>query len=421
MAKSLPGIVKELEPVNTGLATLFREHVQSSWDKDLEPARALLAYESVLQFAPRDSWPSLQLVGQSGHERSAQALLRTVPALGRVLRLELQQDKKISVELKDVAAFVVQRATRARASLAANNPDYTRHAVLLDEPFAPVLIAPLVPVLEHLRAPLLNHALGLLLHDVLAPLADEPSAPRPDVTSAPVAHKPLGLLLDESFVLVPDKWFAAMPLAPLSNMPSEPLVPLGRELIVPVVNESFSMLLNPLDLFARMLAQSFVPAVPVRDMSFSRELGAMLVPVLNRALSSVLVDALRSLAVDGLGRRRDESFAPDGMLGHGLNDALGLLVPDSFAPVLGEDLLLRLDMLLVALLADALVPVLPFFVPVLDESLHDAFLPVLRELFLLRLNPLLAPVLDDSLSWPLGSSPFRTKLCHLQVATRSWA
>ncbi|EJD37300.1 hypothetical protein AURDEDRAFT_173698 [Auricularia subglabra TFB-10046 SS5] len=103
MAKSLPRIAKELEPVNAGLATIFKEHVLSKWDKDLEPTRVLylglleqlLAYESVLQFAPRESWPSHHLVGQSGHGRSAQALLRTVPALGRVLRLELQQDNNI--------------------------------------------------------------------------------------------------------------------------------------------------------------------------------------------------------------------------------------------------------------------------------------------------------------------------------------
>lgn len=131
MQKSLPGIATELKAVHSGLASLFERHVLSRWDKNGEPETALylalleqlLAYESVLQFAPRDSWASLQLVADSGHERSVQALLRTVPALGRVLRQELQVMGEISNELKDVAAFVVQRATRGLASLAANDPD----------------------------------------------------------------------------------------------------------------------------------------------------------------------------------------------------------------------------------------------------------------------------------------------------------
>ncbi|EJD47409.1 kinase-like protein [Auricularia subglabra TFB-10046 SS5] len=41
MAKSLPRIAKELESVNAGLGTLFKEHVLSIWDKDLEQTRAL--------------------------------------------------------------------------------------------------------------------------------------------------------------------------------------------------------------------------------------------------------------------------------------------------------------------------------------------------------------------------------------------
>ena len=84
----------------------------------------LLAYESILQFAPKSSWAHMHMLAEHGDPISIEALFPLVPALARVARLEqcvYRQAGGITAELKDVTAFVLEKAQQVRSSLS-NHP-----------------------------------------------------------------------------------------------------------------------------------------------------------------------------------------------------------------------------------------------------------------------------------------------------------
>lgn len=88
----------------------------------------LLAYESVLQFAPPASWPVLKALHEEANDCThyAHALLRLVPALAVVIRIECQANQvKImcSDSLRWLAGWLFERATSTFKSLSQHEPE----------------------------------------------------------------------------------------------------------------------------------------------------------------------------------------------------------------------------------------------------------------------------------------------------------
>ena len=63
------------------------------------------------------------MVATKGDAEAVEALLPIMPAFGRVARYELQTRKEVSETVKGVAQFITERATRALACLAYNDPE----------------------------------------------------------------------------------------------------------------------------------------------------------------------------------------------------------------------------------------------------------------------------------------------------------
>ena len=81
----------------------------------------IFAYESALLFVPESSWVSLSLL-LANDIHAADNLLREVPTIGLVARMELQTAGKYSDYLKEIVDFVFQRAMLVRGTLP--NHDY---------------------------------------------------------------------------------------------------------------------------------------------------------------------------------------------------------------------------------------------------------------------------------------------------------
>ncbi len=140
--KTCVDILDELTDVNIALATLLGMYLNGDMDTpgnlklygDL--LQQLLAHESVLQFAPEQSWPMLQALASSGYRKATQQsvlddiiarLLVLVPAVGNVAHHELATTGRVSKVLCRIADFVVEQAIDIHVQLSRH--DYNDAAV----------------------------------------------------------------------------------------------------------------------------------------------------------------------------------------------------------------------------------------------------------------------------------------------------
>nr|QGV12924.1 hypothetical protein [Auricularia cornea] len=122
-------LAKQLGEQNAALGILFGAHVVGQpalrvedEGRYLELLEQLLAYESVLQFAPSSSWPYLVLVSKTGDAEALDALLPLVPALALVGQLEMRVFGKLSTPFRDVVGFVLDRAVTVLSELPKHDP-----------------------------------------------------------------------------------------------------------------------------------------------------------------------------------------------------------------------------------------------------------------------------------------------------------
>lgn len=138
-------IVGNVAEVNIALAAMLGMYLNGDMDApdkfklygDL--LQQLLAHESVLQFAPEETWSTLQALASIGYrkstERSAlediiERLLVLVPAVGNVAHHELAATGRCSRTLCKVIDFVVEQATEVTVQLSGH--DYNDAAVPKD-------------------------------------------------------------------------------------------------------------------------------------------------------------------------------------------------------------------------------------------------------------------------------------------------
>jgi hypothetical protein len=88
-------------------------------------ALKIFAYESVLQFLPETSWVDVAWL-LDGEELGAKTLIKSVPALGTVARLEYQTYSTYTDTTSDIANWLLDRATFVRALLPKHHPDEAR-------------------------------------------------------------------------------------------------------------------------------------------------------------------------------------------------------------------------------------------------------------------------------------------------------
>ena len=84
----------------------------------------LLAYESILQFAPKSAWPALKSVADGqGTMTTVKSLLPMIPALAIVALHELSVYSNVTELICEIAALVLDRATTVLASLSHHDPN----------------------------------------------------------------------------------------------------------------------------------------------------------------------------------------------------------------------------------------------------------------------------------------------------------
>lgn len=91
----------------------------------------IFAHEFILQFVPKRTWPSLELLSQ-GDELAARVLQQEVPALGEVAVWE-QQHGGLTTTIKNLAKWLITRGTDVRASLPQHAPDDPDDSLALDD------------------------------------------------------------------------------------------------------------------------------------------------------------------------------------------------------------------------------------------------------------------------------------------------
>lgn len=134
---SAVAVVNKLAKLNEGLAAVVGMYLagdmddKDSLEKYDELLQQLLAYESVLQFAPESTWPSLWAFARKGSALARDPtfranliarLLVVIPALGKVAHHEQARTARCSKALCMAADFVLRRAIDVTSRLKKNKP-----------------------------------------------------------------------------------------------------------------------------------------------------------------------------------------------------------------------------------------------------------------------------------------------------------